>query len=58
MGPLNVGHNGENLDEFKAGLREQAKLGVDIAIVGSLDGPDRDVIKLVGKEVIPEAATY
>jgi F420-dependent oxidoreductase-like protein len=58
MGLLNVGKNGENLDEFKAGLREQAKLGVDIAIVGSLHGPDLDEIKLVGTEVIPEAANY
>ena len=57
-GALDVGQSGENLDEFKAGLREQAELGVDIAIVGSLDGPDLDVIDLVGKEVIPEAIGY
>jgi hypothetical protein len=58
IGPLNVGKNGENLDQFKVGLREQANLGVDVAIVGSLDGPNRDVINLLGKEVIPEAAIY
>jgi alkanesulfonate monooxygenase SsuD/methylene tetrahydromethanopterin reductase-like flavin-dependent oxidoreductase (luciferase family) len=57
-GGLDVGRNGENLDQFKGRLREQAGLGVDIAIVGSLDGPDLDVIDLVGKEVIPEAAGY
>jgi alkanesulfonate monooxygenase SsuD/methylene tetrahydromethanopterin reductase-like flavin-dependent oxidoreductase (luciferase family) len=51
MGPLNVGKNGAKLADFRAGLREQAKLGVDIAIVGSLDGPDCDVISLLGKVI-------
>ncbi|MFK0287534.1 LLM class F420-dependent oxidoreductase [Streptomyces sp. NPDC090499] len=55
---LDVGKNGENLDEFKARLRKYAGLGVDATIVGSLDGPDLDVIKLVGEKVIPEAAAY
>jgi F420-dependent oxidoreductase-like protein len=55
---MTVGKNGENLDEFKAGLREQAELGVDVAIVGSANGPDLNVINLLGKEVIPELAGY
>ncbi|OBK67138.1 LLM class F420-dependent oxidoreductase [Mycobacterium colombiense] len=58
MGPLSVGKHGEGLDDFNAGLREQARLGVDVAVVGSLDGPDLDVIDLLGKEVIPDAADY
>jgi F420-dependent oxidoreductase-like protein len=56
--PLNIGPNGEKVDELKTELRRLAGLGVDAAI-GAVPGiPDIKLLDFFAKDIIPEAANY
>lgn len=55
---LDIGANGEKIDELKAELRRLAGLGVDAAIGRIPDGPTIKAIETFGKEIIPEAKSY
>ncbi|WP_027941092.1 LLM class F420-dependent oxidoreductase [Amycolatopsis taiwanensis] len=55
---MDIGPNGERIDEFKAELRRLAGLGVHVAIGGMPGGPKLETIETFAKDILPEAHSY